>query len=496
MGLLDSIFGKKPTKTEIAAYNYYLFFDYIPKRLHDWEHNHASLQSALTYSSLVDKNKVWKSLIKDTTITDSTLKKCNDVTLYLIKSPSNEMMGEVAMAIIAVNPAMRKYEYYTMEYSLGGFAICTADKDGNHYYMDECKDGEQFGAYVIKAAMETLIPAPKPKQQPQPKPQTKPQPASSAPSPKQHTADSFLKTLEKIADQYYKERGVVSLEDWMVTQKVGDSFKFYITQYPDAEFEDPNCEVILMVEFMDRNGRMEIVNKFFPNNVLSNPSAPKGLESEMPKTTPEYSSALSDRYYSLEQLRQIPMGGLRLQPIDAGIVFDKQQQEIVSLFAEKSPRIKKFLPNLDLSSPEAVQKYFSIFCQKTEMQLEFGYSIKMNKYGDQGYMGFIFVHTPLLNQVAINFPQWTIDFCIFEAFEGKRFMRTPLRHVLLMLKNELKVENVFAIVDEDNKQCLDFMKSLPFKLQPECLTEPTTGKKAKLFMCPLSQIEINFKRQS
>lgn len=102
----------------------------------------------------------------------------------------------------------------------------------------------------------------------------------------------------------------------------------------------------------------------------------------------------------------------------------------------------------------------------------------------------------MLNQVAINFPQWTIDFCIFEPLEGKRFMRTPLRHVLLMLKNELGVKNLFAIVDEDNIQCLNFMKSLPFQLQPEVLTDPTTGKKAKLFLCPLSKIDITFKSQS
>ncbi len=37
----------------------------------------------------------------------------------------------------------------------------------------------------------------------------------------------------------------------MVTTKEGDKFKFYITQYPDMEFEDPNCEITLMVDFMD-----------------------------------------------------------------------------------------------------------------------------------------------------------------------------------------------------------------------------------------------------
>ena len=51
MGFLDSLFGKKPTEKDIMAFNYYLFFDYIPKRLHDWANNKGSLQSALTFDS-------------------------------------------------------------------------------------------------------------------------------------------------------------------------------------------------------------------------------------------------------------------------------------------------------------------------------------------------------------------------------------------------------------------------------------------------------------
>lgn len=485
MGFLDSIFGKKPTKTEIAAYNYYLFFDYIPKRLHEWEHNHASLQTALTYSSLVDKNKVWKSLIKDTSITDSNLKKCTHVTLYLIKAPSTEMMGEVAMAIIAVNPSIRKYEYYTMEYSLGSFAICTADKDGNHYHMDACKDGEQFGAYVIKAAMETLIPAPTPKLQPQPKPQPKPQPASSASSPKQHTAESFLKTLEKIADQYYKERGVVSLEDWMVTQKVGDSFKFYITQYPDAEFEDPNCEVTLMVEFMDHNGRMGVVNKFFPKKNETAATTPKSTPTEIPN--------IIGKHYSLENLRQIPMGSIYLQPIDFGLIFNDQALQVIQILAEQSPRIKEFLPNLNLSSVEDMRKYFANICKKTELGYEFGYAIKMKSAGDSAVIGFIFVHTPSENEFAIGLPEWTIDFCLFEALEGKGIMRNSILRVLNVLKTDLNVSNVYAIIDENNTKCLKLISQLPFDRQNDILVDHLTGNQANLFKCDLTT--INFQRR-
>ena len=314
--------------------------------------------------------------------------------------------------------------------------------------------------------------------QPAPKPSLTPS-AKTAQSntpqnkPVVHTRESFLKLLEKIADSYYKDKGVVSLNDWMVTRKDGDQFKFYVTQYPDMEFEDPNCEVTLMVEFMDHNGRMEVVNKFFPEKK----SAPEPL-----KPAPKPANG---KYFTVDQLRQIPMGGLRLQPIDAGLVFDEQQQSVVQVFAAKSPRIKKYLPNLDLSSNEAITKYFTNFCMKTEMGLEFGYSIKMVKHGDVGFMGFIFVHTPALNGPAINFPHWTIDFCIFEGLEGRSFMRGSLIHILKQLKEQMNVPDVFAIVDDDNERCLRLMEKLPFELRPEVLTDPTTGHHAKLFRCDL-----------
>lgn len=476
MGFLDSIFGAKPKASDIKAYNFFLFFDFIPKKLYEWEEKKVSFNTVIDFDTIIQKNKLWKSLIKNTKVISSGIKQNSDITLYLIEAPSNEQPGEVVKAIIAINPKIHKSDYYTMEFSLGSFAICSVDESGNHYYKEECKDGNQFGAYVIKTALESLV-LPKPEPKPHSKP-TAPKPATSVPT--KHTSKSFLKVLEKIADQYYKERGVVSLEDWIVTQKVGDEFKFYITQNPDMEFDDPNCEVTLMVDFMDHNGRMEVVNKFFS----------KKSATPQQSVNPSYPSAKKDSYYQLEQLRQIQMGELRLQPIDAGIIFNEQQRDVIAQFAKGSPRIKKYLPNLDLSSSEAIAKYFSVYCKKTEMGLEFGYAIKLNKYGDVGTIGFIFVHTPSLNEVAINFPQWTIDFCLFEPLEGKAIMRTSILRVLEMLKNTLNVKAVFAIVDEDNAKCLNLIKNLPFDLTSDTLTDPTSGNRAKLFCCPLHSINF------
>lgn len=481
MGYLDSIFGRKPSATDISAFNYNLFFDYIPKRLHDWEQKKCAIEIVLSFDSLLQKNSTWKSLIKEISISDSTLKKCTDITAYLIKAPSNEQMGEVAMAMIAVNPKIRKFEYFTMEFSLGEFAICTADEKGNHYYMDGCENGEVFGAYVIKQALKKLVPI-------APKPTPKPQPSAHAPQPSlwtkephiRYNADMMLVALEKIADKYYKEKGDVDLEDCLVTHKVGDSFEYYITQDPDAEYDDPNCEISLMIEIMDHEGRMSVVNKFFPE---------KSEESAKPKLASSYPSAIKDNYYSLDQLKQIQMGAVRLQPIDAGFIFNTHMHEFVKVFADKSPRIKQFLPNLDLSSSEAMAKYFTIFCQKTEMGMEFGYSIKINKYGDVGVIGMIFVHTPGYNQIAINLLQWTIDFCLFEPFEGKAIMQTSLKNVLVTLRDSMNVKHVFAIVDEGNSKCHNLLAKLNFELLDDTLSDPNSNKKANLYCCSLDEVK-------
>lgn len=218
--------------------------------------------------------------------------------------------------------------------------------------------------------------------------------------------------------------------------------------------------------------------------VPSNHIAPHTKESSnMPKS-------ILGKYFSLEQLQQVPMGQVRLQPIDARLALDSSSQQTVALMAQISPDIKQYLPNLDLSSANAIGKYFLRHQQMTELGYKFGYAIKM---GDDGYMGFIFINTPAINEKAINFPNWTIDFCLFQPFQGQGIMLKSLSRALYILKSIMHVDNVYAYVDEDNSKCLNLLSNLPFDLQPEKLTDPATGKKALLFCCPLHQ--INFQRR-
>ena len=74
MGFFDSLFGSKPKAFDIKAYNYHLFFDFIPKKLHEWEEKKISFDSVINFDSLVYNNKLWKSLVKDTKVISSGIK--------------------------------------------------------------------------------------------------------------------------------------------------------------------------------------------------------------------------------------------------------------------------------------------------------------------------------------------------------------------------------------------------------------------------------------
>lgn len=234
---------------------------------------------------------------------------------------------------------------------------------------------------------------------------------------------------------------------------------------------------------------MGFLDKLFgKKNTESSSRPPHSASPKKPQTKSNNAANLNilGRYFSLSQLNQIPMGQIHLQPIDAALVFDQQQHVVISGMFQLTPSIGKYLPNFDLSSSDKACDYFGEFMLATEFGYGFGYAIKM----DNIIMGFIFVHTPEQNKKSIHFPEWSVDFCLFQPFQGKGIMTKSLSHILFFLKTKLGVSNVYAYVDESNTACLNMLPRLPFDLQPEVLTDPITGHRAKLFCCPISQIKF------
>lgn len=424
MGFLDSLFGKKPTKSDIATFNHYLFFEYIPNRLYDWANYkypknrdkedffdvkidiYPELgfypEFELNLYSLCRKKRAWKCLVRRTRVYNSRFKKFSDNDVIIIKAPSNGSIGEVNTAIIAIDLVGKIYSYITLEYSKEYYDVYATTENLRHRYVDKCRDADKF----------TII-------------------CEGLLAKKDLSSLSYNKQPSKTKTKVSQSQSL--LQKPLVKKSVKES-----ESKPDA---------------------------YMPRNIIG-------------------------KYYSLDQLRQVPMGQVRLQPIDGALVLDTSAQTLISVMAEATPDIKKYLPNLDLSSAKTVAKYFGNYYIKTEMGYEFGYSIKT---GDNGFLGFIFVHTPAQNEVAINFPHWTIDFCLFSPFIGKGIMTQSIIRVLSILKSQMNVKDLFVYVDEDNSKCLNMLARLPFDKRLETLTDPTTGRKAILYCCSLSQ--INFQRR-
>lgn len=75
-------------------------------------------------------------------------------------------------------------------------------------------------------------------------------------------------------------------------------------------------------------------------------------------------------------------------------------------------------------------------------------------YDDNIPIGMVFVNTPLYNKKAINKAIWTIDFFISEHFEHKGIVYNAVLRVLNEMKNAMGAKVVYALVDQDNHDCI------------------------------------------
>lgn len=192
--------------------------------------------------------------------------------------------------------------------------------------------------------------------------------------------------------------------------------------------------------------------------------------------------------FSTDDLKVINIGeGLRLQPIDFGLILDEANIEVLTMLG-LSDRIKKYLPNLDFSSKEAIEKFVMALSFKTENGLEFAYSIKANNL----ILGMIFVNSPTLNKQMIGLEKWTMDFFMLEPFEGQHLMKAALIRMMHFLKTTINVNDFLMLVDQDNSQCLNLIKALPMDEMDNSGFHNPQGNQLppRVFQCSLSMIRF------
>lgn len=189
------------------------------------------------------------------------------------------------------------------------------------------------------------------------------------------------------------------------------------------------------------------------------------------------------QYYRLEDINPIesPRGFL-IRGIDATSVFESNDAEILSFIASTSKRIRRFLPQMDLSTKEAAEDFLISIIRRTEFGAGFAYSIRVKGL----IVGLILVNTPAKN---VKFSHWSLDFFIMEAMENKGIMYESLWLVLRMMKDVLSVPEVYIWVDPENAHCLSLIAKLPFdEVQHDKngkYVYSDKGKRYRLFYCDL-----------
>jgi hypothetical protein len=170
-------------------------------------------------------------------------------------------------------------------------------------------------------------------------------------------------------------------------------------------------------------------------------------------------SAGDNNYYSIDDLNPIVCGrsGIYLEPIAPDFTSNEIILKTVPTLFSTSANIKKFLPTLDFSTTESIEKFSKITMLRTTAGLQFTYGI----YTKGILVGMIFVNTPAFNKSSMGLNEWTLDFFVFGPFEGQGFMRTAFPRMMMFLQKNIGIESFYLLVDEDNERCINFILQYP-----------------------------------
>jgi hypothetical protein len=152
MGLFSKLFGiksKAEKQAEITAFNYYLCFKFLPKQIEAFNNRHDSFEKYLDFSQIITEKPKFAKFAKGLKVTSSGINNWSNLSLHLVKPVSNEIMGEVAMAIITYDSCFKVARLFTLEYSIGNFAVCEPTSE-SHSVVEFVDNAEQFAAFCIK----------------------------------------------------------------------------------------------------------------------------------------------------------------------------------------------------------------------------------------------------------------------------------------------------------------------------------------------------------
>lgn len=192
-------------------------------------------------------------------------------------------------------------------------------------------------------------------------------------------------------------------------------------------------------------------------------------------------------FYELDDIKYRSMGSdLMLAPYDFQCYMQFPDAKLLPALAN-TEKIQRFLPYLGFSNEEATKKRLEGYLYKTEHQLGVTYVIRIKNIP----IGMVFVNTPLYNKKTINKAIWTIDFFISEHFEHKGIVYNAVLRVLNEMKNAMGAKVVYALVDQDNYDCIRLIgKGLFSKIDVEGFNNKDGGQPPFVYMIDIAHMNF------
>ncbi|MBR4389712.1 MAG: GNAT family N-acetyltransferase [Prevotella sp.] len=123
--------------------------------------------------------------------------------------------------------------------------------------------------------------------------------------------------------------------------------------------------------------------------------------------------------------------------------------------------VKKYMSGFYGIEPDAVERrkeYLVNTIMTTQIGIAFAYSIRLNA----GLCGWIKVTSPSHNIVTNNFSNWLIDFVTLPMFRNKNLMKASIPIILDLMRDDMDVEEVYAMVDSGNKASIHVLETVGF----------------------------------
>lgn len=196
-----------------------------------------------------------------------------------------------------------------------------------------------------------------------------------------------------------------------------------------------------------------------------------------------------EAYYNLEDIRLMKIGeNFSIAPYDF-VWFSQVPDDKIFPIIANTERIRKFLPGLNFSDEKKSKETLKAFVLSPELGMGFTYILRLENIP----IGLICVHSPIYNNndfgTNIHKNIWTVDFFISEMYEGNGIMFQSLCRVLNQLKG-MGVPRIYALVDDTNTRCLQFIQNLFDEIEDCNIKNQYTNQAAHIFVAELSLISF------